>query len=163
MLQFCFTNYCFRGLEKRFCREWINMNPYPLLFTINPLQTHCLVYPNQRQWLSSFWVCRIWIRVDRMVESYNRAFCWVNDTVSRHITMRLDRVTSTKELRTCNVDKLHRDAGRNLEQIRQCKFLGYRYCKQDRQFTYNTVLRRVGETIFAVEEQQVLHILIVYL
>jgi hypothetical protein len=53
MLQFCFTNYCFRGLEKRFYRERINMIPYPLLFTINTLQTHCLVYRNQRQWLSS--------------------------------------------------------------------------------------------------------------
>jgi hypothetical protein len=29
--------------------------------------------------------------------------------------------------------------------------------KQDRQFTYNVILRRVRETIFAVEKQQVLH------
>jgi len=153
MLQFCFTNYCFRGLEKGFCCEWINMSPYPLLFTIKPLQTHCLVYPNQRQWLCSLWVGYIWIRVDLMVKSDNHAFCWVKDTVSRHITMRLDRVTSTKEVRTCNFDTLHGNSGRNLEQITQCKFLGYWYCKQDRQLACNTILRHVLATIFAVEKQ----------
>jgi hypothetical protein len=153
MLQFCFTNYFFCGLEKRFCCERINMNPYPLLFTINQLQTHCLVYPNQRQWLSSLWVCRIWIRVDLMVKSYNHAFCWVKDNVSRHITMRLDRVTSAKEVRTCNLDTLHRDLNRNVEQMKKCMFLSYWCCKQDRQFTYNKILRRVRATIFAVVKQ----------
>jgi hypothetical protein len=64
---------------------------------------------------------------------------------------------------TCNFlycnHQVHRDFLITLYIVTQCGILDN---KQERQFTYNAILRRVVATIVAVEKQEVLHILGVY-